>query len=647
MLIVDYIMDWARDIYRIAILRQLKSMVTGRPLDQITLAYSEMSSMRRDVSRWIPAPPSTVLGELETASESDGRDTDSSSVPLSHQDLLDIQIPNTKLGSLRSASRLDRQFNCLYLTEGLLPSFLEVISGPRDSEDKTEKAARQIINFVTQFDDILVMQKRDIDMIESLWTGKEAASDPDEDLQEYYVVMEASSYFKSSWELTKEFSCLAITKPAFNALQTHAAFRVRHKGIESLSQCERRCPRGVILHCLECLQSGSPWQTLLSAISCTVVVIYPLPTRRRDDFIPPVDVLGFGYVKYSQVRSFVAKFLGKNLWKPKDIEKVRVKSSEMSHYLSLGYTTRQILEMKTVKRPKHTDTAWKRISQQTTVILEGDTHIREKCKRCTLSPESNISPYAHGFLDTRNVPSLPDYNAILVVSLHEHGYRHREYKADACVFALGRMQEVAENIGFPDMIENMLQFGLVYHTVFSATNNTSPGLKFGVNLSLPYRSVTSGERYRLENWIKELRGKPLSDRSQSILSSSFEEEVTYKLMYLLSIGHPEEEATVLSNIHNLNLESAIYEEKSLGEPFPFRKIKLRGEITAQRFTSWDEGKEFLRREHPKHVARMKSISGGQRNTNTQQDSLRTGFSNSLRNPVPFTPFMSCDDLSFE
>lgn len=75
-LIIDIIMDWARDVYRIAILRQLKSMVTGQPFDQITLAYSEMSSMRRDVSRWIQAPPSTVFNELEIASESDGHEND-------------------------------------------------------------------------------------------------------------------------------------------------------------------------------------------------------------------------------------------------------------------------------------------------------------------------------------------------------------------------------------------------------------------------------------------------------------------------------------------------------------------------------------------------------------------------------------------
>jgi hypothetical protein len=609
-LIVDYIMDWARDVYRIAILRQLKSMVTGQPFDQISLAYSTMSSMRRDVSRWIPAPPSTVLDDLKTASESEGHEDKTSSMPLDHQALLDIQIPNTKLGSLRSASKSDRRFACLYLTEGLLPSFLQVIAGRRDNKDSTEKAARQIINFVTQFDDVLVMSKGDLDMIESLWTGKAIASDPDEVAEEFYVVMEASWYFNPSWELTKELSCLAITKSAFSTLKTYAKFKVRHKGIESLPQCERRCTKSVLRQCIECLRSGSPWQTLLSAISCTVVTIYPLPTRRRHDFIPPVDVLGFGYVKYSQVRSFMNKFLKKNLWKPREIEKIRIKNSEVMYYMSLGYTRREVFEMRTEKPPKHTDPSWKRISEQTVKILEEYSHVHENCERCTMSPESNISPYAHGFLDTRNEPSLSGYNAVLVVSLHEH--ERGQYKTDACVFALGEMQELAGNTGLSIMIEDLLQRGLIYHTIMSATNDVSPTFDFRGNLPLPYRSVTSEERYRLETWIKELRDEPLStsnlDRRRSQRAESHEAESTYRLMYLLGIGHSEEEATILSEIDKSNLDSAVYSEKSPGDPLSFKKIKLCGETPAERFTSWDEGKEFLRREHPKQISYMESIS---------------------------------------
>ena len=63
LLIVDYIFDWARDIYQPSILRQLKSLVTGLAFDQISLTDdSDIMSMRRNISSWIQAAPSTVAG---------------------------------------------------------------------------------------------------------------------------------------------------------------------------------------------------------------------------------------------------------------------------------------------------------------------------------------------------------------------------------------------------------------------------------------------------------------------------------------------------------------------------------------------------------------------------------------------------------
>lgn len=611
-LFVDYIMDWARDVYRLAILRLLKSMVTGQPFDQITLAYSEMPSMRRDVSGWIPAPPSTIFSELEIASESDGHGNDIHSKPLDHEELLGTPIPNTKLGTLRSASKSERRFTCLYLTEGLLPNFLHVIAGPRNSKDITEKAARRIINFVSQFDDVLVIPRRDLDMIESRWTSKAIATDPDEVPEDLYVVMEVNWYFNTSWELIKELSCLAITKSAFNTLQTYANFKTRHKGIDSLPRCERRCTRSVMQNCLDCLESGSPWQMLLSAISRTVATIYPLPIRKRDDFTPPVDVLGFGYVKYGQVRSIVSMFLNKNLWKPKGIEKVRMKSSEVKEWMLLGYTREEIFEMKTIKPPRYTDTAWKRISGQLVFAFEDESHIRENCKRCTLSPESNISRYAHGFLDTRLVPVLSNHNAVLVVSLHE--YKPRHYKRDACVFALGDMTEIVGNIGFSAMLEDLIQVGLIYHTALSDTSNVSPIDGFRGNLPLPYRSITNEEMYLLKNWIGELRDEPLSTSRLDGIQIHLDQrdvkvEFNERLIFLLGIGHSEEEAAGLAAMKKIELDFAIDRGGSSSDMNSFRKIKLSGQVTAQQFSSWDEGRDFLKREHSKHLANVESFCG--------------------------------------
>jgi len=211
---------------------------------------------------------------------------------------------------------------------------------------------------------------------------------------------------------------------------------------------------------------------------------------------------------------------------------------------------------------------------------------------------------------------LSNYNAVLVVSLYEP--QRQQYKTDACVFALGEMQDLVGNTGFSTMIEGLLQRGLIYHTILSAV---SPTLDFRGNLSLPYRSVTSEERYLLENWITELKGEPLSasrlDRShRDRVKAHAEIKSTYRILYLLGIGHSEEEATVLSKIDEWKFNSMISREKSLYDSLSFKKIKLRGEITAQRFVSWDEGKEFLKREHPEHIAYMESISGELNNTTT-------------------------------
>ena len=112
---MDYIFYWARDIYRLSILRQLKSLVTGSTFDKISLTNdSDIISMRRNnVSNWIQAAPSTVTG-LDF--EQDFREA-AIAPALDHQSLLPIPIPNTKLGTLRSAALVESWVEGLFITE--------------------------------------------------------------------------------------------------------------------------------------------------------------------------------------------------------------------------------------------------------------------------------------------------------------------------------------------------------------------------------------------------------------------------------------------------------------------------------------------------------------------------------------------------
>lgn len=535
-LIVDYIMDWARDVYRIAIMRQLKSLVTGKPFDQISFADSDIFSMRRDISKWIPAPPSTIFhGFTETTRVVNSQD-DHPSTSLEEHVTLDIQIPDFKYGCVKPASSAKFRFVCLYLTEKLVPSFFQVIKSLSDNESYKRQAAYHVIDFVTKFDEVLVMSKADLELFEMLWTDAAVPPGSAEDSDDFYVIMEASWYFNSSWEIIREVSCLAVTKSALKLLMTYEYANFGAEAIECLPKRELRCTSSAIRELIDCIRSGSPWQVLLATISCTFVTIYPLSFRGAE----VVHVLGLGYTDHDLVKSFIMNYLRLNIWEPTPDTSVPV--PEVNTLVMEKYRMNMDRE-----RSIHTDTSWKRISEKRRV-LKHDSHDHSRCGRCIKGPmSSNISPFAHGYLDTRNQPVLSYYNAILVVSLQCTG--HEVYFPDSCVFTLGNINEMKDNNRLLVTIKSLLEDDLIYHTLKHDANYPPPPSECMYNLPLPYRSVASEERFRLQKWIHEIQDenflKHKKDEAWEDPSKLHEWNSTLTLMHLLRAGYTDQEASHL------------------------------------------------------------------------------------------------------
>ncbi|GAQ05025.1 hypothetical protein ALT_2346 [Aspergillus lentulus] len=563
LLIVDYIMDWARDIYRIAILKQLQSLVTGQAFDQISIVDSEIISMRRDPTSWIPAPPSTVSDDMEELSDA----TDEDGPPLmslDHQALLDFRIPNSKHGTVRSASLIDFRFDCFYLTQRLVPSFLQVIGGRQHNPRNTEKAARHIINFITQFDEVLVMSGADLELLENLWTGTDR-SDPEAREEDFYVIMECS------WASRIYINANGVVPQRFSG--------------SVLSVFERALPG-------------------------------------KEDFAPPVDVLGFGYAREDRVRTFILKYLKRNLWKPKRYS--TVSSEEMHAALREGYTMDEVFAARRDKPPKHTDQSWKRISEQRTHILEEECHNSDLCERCCRGSEATISAFAHGYLDTRNQPLLSGYGTVLVVSLRDPA---GSYVPDACVFALRPLRDLKDNMALSIMIEDLMQGALVYHTMKCGARDIISGDGMKRNLPLPFRPTMLDEEVSLLNWIRELRDEPLLDRQDHPGYEAWCKELydPHMLMYYLSIGHLEHEALMLAkkeyNRRDFYLAVVRIREENGKENFfdtffnsAHRKVKLSGNALTPRFITWDAGKDFLRQEYPRQFQYISSLNMTQRPT---------------------------------
>lgn len=615
-LIVDYIMDWARDIYRIEILTHLKSIVTGQTLDQMSVQDSDIFSTYGNVLSWIPPPRSIADEDFAESSSTANRHQFESSLS-THEAMLNTPIPNTELGSLRSASISNFRFVCLYITSELVPSLCELMGGKNETNTNIESVARRLINFVTQFDEVLVMSGRDLELLETLWTGVSHSS-PEVHPEEFFVIMETSWYFSTSWDINREISCLAISRTAFDVLKATANFRVKHKGIDKLERSERICHAKGIRDLVECLTSASPWQVLLATISSTLATIYPFPLRKRHDLTPALEALGLGYIREARVQPFIQRILCREMGTPK--KRITVSSQEMSAALQSGMTAEEAFASKRDKHPRHTDMSFKRISESQKQIVKAEGHLHEHCARCILSHERHKSQFGHGYLDRRNLPKISAYQTVLIVSLENIYPRESITCADICVFGLGELDGLRDNHSIASMIEEMtLPEALIFHTIKSNPENLqsySDVIKH--NLPLSYRSISDEERSRITDWVFELRGHPRAS-TQHTLHSEWEHNQSF--MVLLSIGHSEGEASLMlqhkpwgqfpETGYNLAriiaTQNGQKETSYLPSSQSRRTSKIAGDELVTRFGSWEEGRRFLWRQYPRQIEKIASV----------------------------------------
>jgi hypothetical protein len=484
-------LDWARDVYRPSILRHLKSIATGKAYDDTSLADdSDIFSMRRNISSWIPAPPSNI-------------DTLELNENLDPSDPLSITIPNTKLGTVRSAAIIEFRFIGLRITQSNVTSLLQLAGGNNQNTDNSVKAARELVHFITRWDEMLLLTSADLDELEYLWTEDVRSDDNAADLssaEEFYVLLEYRCFIGYSWEIIKEINCLAISKSAFEILMTYASFKRRHPPAESLPDIVRPCQMTILRECVECLKSGSLWQVLVSALSCLLVSLYPMPERKRPDFTPPVEFLGLGYRRFPRVKPFIQKFL--EFGRPKPTKKGRSSGNAGgSLRILLGHGKQKNSDQIIM------DLSFKRVFERKVLNCEG-VHDLEKCDRCRQGAQNDL--YTKNLVVVKP-PIVSTYGAILVESPNGQDSKSVT-RHDLCLFVVENSTFLEEEGALPLLVEDILQTDMLYHTITHAAFKDPPdGTRALVwNLPLPCRPPTKEQRIDVMNWCQELLGQPIT-----------------------------------------------------------------------------------------------------------------------------------------
>jgi hypothetical protein len=259
-LIIDYIVDWARDAFRPNILRQLKTLNAVNYNDTMTFAFDpDVYSLLGEVHPWMEGQgidleePSDVL--IDTASESAAEDN---SDPLS-------RFKSTN-GVVKDARQIQSRLRGLLITRDNLETVLHSFEDPNDAT----RFVRSIISLLSLR--CVTLDSEDVlDAIEDLWSGNKR-SRPSRLGQKpkVYVQFRISFYINPTWEQVRELTYLAATEDARELL----IHRGRIRGDAKLSRFSPpACNQAGLLSAINRLRQNSVRHDLVSSLRRRTYII--------------------------------------------------------------------------------------------------------------------------------------------------------------------------------------------------------------------------------------------------------------------------------------------------------------------------------------------------------------------------------------
>lgn len=188
LLLVDYVFDWARDVYRPGIINHLRSLATGEnDAASILYADTDIYSTRQEAT------------DLRLNEDSERQRY--LNLTLSQRSFANL---DTSVCAVRHASFIETRYRCIYVTED---NYKSLFQSTTNSEAKAKSLKAAIIEqSVYPF---LVLSKT-LDSIERQWTGNSRLSYNDN--ARFYAIMSYATFLSPSWNIIREIYILAVAE---------------------------------------------------------------------------------------------------------------------------------------------------------------------------------------------------------------------------------------------------------------------------------------------------------------------------------------------------------------------------------------------------------------------------------------------------
>jgi hypothetical protein len=239
LLIVDYVFEWARDIYREDILNKLRIVASGQN-DCASMIHPDTDIF------------STLTSIHPTMSDEDNRSTQDSY----HQGLKVFEAQDSKWGIIRHATFVESQYRCFFVTRDNVTTMLQ------SNQDQARKIlARQIITKLQEVP--LSISWACLSMIEEEWTGRSRMPRSHHlDRIKFYASVTYASFLLPNWRQVRELTVIAVAEDAFEHLVTASMYSRPPRPPFVGNDCETEVLKDIITR----LHAGDTRHTLLAAI---------------------------------------------------------------------------------------------------------------------------------------------------------------------------------------------------------------------------------------------------------------------------------------------------------------------------------------------------------------------------------------------
>lgn len=258
LLLVDYIFDWARDVYRDDIIRELRLLASGD---------NDLASVYSDT-------------DIYSTREQGGSSFQEQGDTEQYQSYITLQSTYTDLdsgkGLFRHATFVQSRYCALVLTADNVQTVLQSIP-----QNKKEKLCNLILDHMQW---AVVLDVQALKDIEQQWTGTSRSSPSRFSPTRFYSVISCTSYLSGNWHQVRELYVVAIAEDAWDAI-VEASKLKKGRG-KTRKPCSMYCQANVtsLLKIVNRLQAGTPADVLHASIVRRAVKIrIDIPGPRTSD----------------------------------------------------------------------------------------------------------------------------------------------------------------------------------------------------------------------------------------------------------------------------------------------------------------------------------------------------------------------------